>query len=156
MRLINMLLLTLPGTPTTYYGEEIGMENINITESQMQDPAGKYNKVSTLLSKNDLNITGASLPSTERWLFIYRVIRKIGKISTAFICMIWKNWWRRKEFIARFRGAECFLSLHCRVQVETLSGLPCSGVMKSMQALTANPTTPGCPYTQTTSESMWR
>lgn len=47
-RVINMLLLTLPGTPTTYYGEEIGMENINITESQVQDPAGKYNKVSTM------------------------------------------------------------------------------------------------------------
>ncbi|XP_076600020.1 amino acid transporter heavy chain SLC3A1 [Chaetodon auriga] len=42
-RVINMLLLTLPGTPTTYYGEEIGMENINVTESQIQDPAGKYN-----------------------------------------------------------------------------------------------------------------
>ncbi|XP_061600922.1 amino acid transporter heavy chain SLC3A1 [Cololabis saira] len=42
-RVINMLLLTLPGTPTTYYGEEIGMENVNVTESQMQDPAGKYN-----------------------------------------------------------------------------------------------------------------
>ncbi|XP_003963932.3 neutral and basic amino acid transport protein rBAT [Takifugu rubripes] len=39
--LINMLLLTLPGTPNTYYGEELGMENINITGSQ--DPAGKYN-----------------------------------------------------------------------------------------------------------------
>uniref|UniRef100_A0A3Q3W155 Amino acid transporter heavy chain SLC3A1 n=1 Tax=Mola mola TaxID=94237 RepID=A0A3Q3W155_MOLML len=38
---INMMLLTLPGTPTTYYGEEIGMENIEVTESQ--DPAGKYN-----------------------------------------------------------------------------------------------------------------
>ncbi|XP_077470204.1 amino acid transporter heavy chain SLC3A1 [Stigmatopora argus] len=43
-RIINMLLLTLPGTPTTYYGEEIGMENINVTESQIQDPAGKYNR----------------------------------------------------------------------------------------------------------------
>ncbi|XP_056291511.1 neutral and basic amino acid transport protein rBAT isoform X2 [Pseudoliparis swirei] len=43
IRVINMLLLTLPGTPTTYYGEEIGMENINVTDSQAQDPAGKYN-----------------------------------------------------------------------------------------------------------------
>ncbi|KAM9727468.1 amino acid transporter heavy chain SLC3A1 [Menidia menidia] len=43
VRAINMMLLTLPGTPTTYYGEEIGMENINVTESQIQDPAGKYN-----------------------------------------------------------------------------------------------------------------
>ncbi|KAG7228528.1 hypothetical protein INR49_007702 [Caranx melampygus] len=43
IRAINMLLLTLPGTPTTYYGEEIGMENINVTDSQIQDPAGKYN-----------------------------------------------------------------------------------------------------------------
>uniref|UniRef100_A0A8D3BKW1 Amino acid transporter heavy chain SLC3A1 n=1 Tax=Scophthalmus maximus TaxID=52904 RepID=A0A8D3BKW1_SCOMX len=43
IRVINMLLLTLPGTPTTYYGEEIGMENINVTDSQIQDPAGKFN-----------------------------------------------------------------------------------------------------------------
>lgn len=47
VRVINMLLLTLPGTHTTYYGEEIGMENINVTHSQMQDPAGKFNAVST-------------------------------------------------------------------------------------------------------------
>lgn len=43
--LINMLLLTLPGTPSTYYGEELGMENINITGSQ--DPAGKHDRVKT-------------------------------------------------------------------------------------------------------------
>lgn len=51
---INMLLLTLPGTPTTYYGEEIGMENINVTDSQIQDPAGKYNSVSTAHSNTHL------------------------------------------------------------------------------------------------------
>ncbi|NWI33937.1 SLC31 protein, partial [Sula dactylatra] len=28
VNVINMLLLTLPGTPVTYYGEELGMENI--------------------------------------------------------------------------------------------------------------------------------
>lgn len=58
IRVINMLLLTLPGTPTTYYGEEIGMENINVTQSQIQDPAGKYNLVSivhTHTHKNPLN-----------------------------------------------------------------------------------------------------
>lgn len=46
VRLVNMLLLTLPGTPTTYYGEEIGMENIDVKEDQMLDPVGKLNTVS--------------------------------------------------------------------------------------------------------------
>lgn len=41
-----MLLLTLPGTPTTYYGEEIGMVNINVTIDEIQDPFGKFNPVS--------------------------------------------------------------------------------------------------------------
>ncbi|KAI4888631.1 hypothetical protein NFI96_027062 [Prochilodus magdalenae] len=40
VKAINMLLLTLPGTPTTYYGEEIGMENVNV--SVIQDPFGKF------------------------------------------------------------------------------------------------------------------
>ena len=37
----NMLLLTLPGTPTTYQGEEIGMEDIQVSYRDTQDPAGK-------------------------------------------------------------------------------------------------------------------
>lgn len=48
VRLLNMLLLTLPGTPTTYYGEEIGMENVNVTEDQLLDPVGKLNAVSNI------------------------------------------------------------------------------------------------------------
>ncbi|XP_066553245.1 amino acid transporter heavy chain SLC3A1 [Amia ocellicauda] len=43
VNVLNMLLLTLPGTPSTYYGEEIGMENVNVTESEIQDPLGKFN-----------------------------------------------------------------------------------------------------------------
>jgi alpha-glucosidase len=34
----NMLLLTLRGTPTTYYGEEIGMENVPVPIEQALDP----------------------------------------------------------------------------------------------------------------------
>ena len=38
-RLAAMLLLTLRGTPTMYYGEEIGMINVAIPAAEVQDPA---------------------------------------------------------------------------------------------------------------------
>jgi alpha-glucosidase len=37
-RAANMMLLTLRGTPTVYYGEEIGMENVTIPPEFVQDP----------------------------------------------------------------------------------------------------------------------
>ncbi len=37
-RVANMLLLTLRGTPTTYYGEEIGMKDVEIPPEFIQDP----------------------------------------------------------------------------------------------------------------------
>lgn len=52
-----MLLLTLPGTPSTYYGEELGMENINITGSR--DPAGKYDRVKASSLETGLDGKGA-------------------------------------------------------------------------------------------------
>ena len=36
-----LLLLTLPGTLTLYYGEELGMEDVSIAADQVQDPAEK-------------------------------------------------------------------------------------------------------------------
>jgi alpha-glucosidase len=39
-RLAAMLLLTLRGTPTLYYGDEIGMENGLIPPGKLQDPQG--------------------------------------------------------------------------------------------------------------------
>jgi alpha-glucosidase len=40
-RLAAMLLLTLRGTPTLYYGDELGMENGQIPPEKIQDPQGK-------------------------------------------------------------------------------------------------------------------
>ena len=40
-RIAAMLLLTLPGTLTLYYGEELGMTNVPIAPEQVQDPAEK-------------------------------------------------------------------------------------------------------------------
>jgi alpha-glucosidase len=36
-----MLLFTLRGTPTIYYGEEIGLKDVEISPDQVQDPAEK-------------------------------------------------------------------------------------------------------------------
>ena len=38
---LRCLLLTLPGTLTLYYGEELGMEDVSIAADQVQDPAEK-------------------------------------------------------------------------------------------------------------------
>ena len=40
-RVAAMLLLTLPGTLTMYYGEEIGMTDVPIAPEDVQDPAGE-------------------------------------------------------------------------------------------------------------------
>ncbi len=40
-RVAGMLLLTLPGTLTMYYGEELGMSNVPIAPDAVQDPAEK-------------------------------------------------------------------------------------------------------------------
>ncbi len=52
-RVANMLLLTLRGTPTTYYGEEIGMENVDIPPEFVQDPpAVKQPEIAHLVGRD--------------------------------------------------------------------------------------------------------
>jgi alpha-glucosidase len=41
-RVAAMLLLTLRGTPTVYYGDEIGMRDVAIRPEQVQDPFERY------------------------------------------------------------------------------------------------------------------
>jgi len=38
---MNVLILTLPGTPTTYYGEEIALNEIEVDFEDVQDPWAK-------------------------------------------------------------------------------------------------------------------
>jgi glycosidase len=40
-RIAAMLLLTLRGTPTLYYGDELGLQDVEIPAHKVQDPAGK-------------------------------------------------------------------------------------------------------------------
>jgi alpha-glucosidase len=40
-RVAAILLLTLRGTPTMYYGDEIGIPDVDIPKEEMQDPQGK-------------------------------------------------------------------------------------------------------------------
>ena len=40
-RIAQMLLLTLRGTPTCYYGDELGMQDVPLPGELMHDPAGK-------------------------------------------------------------------------------------------------------------------
>lgn len=42
-RIAQMLLLTLRGTPTCYYGDELGLQDTTIPANLMQDPQGKSN-----------------------------------------------------------------------------------------------------------------
>jgi alpha-glucosidase len=40
-RVAAMLLLTLRGTPTLYYGDEIGMQDVSIAPERLRDPVGR-------------------------------------------------------------------------------------------------------------------
>src|SRR5690606_28469623 len=42
-RVAAFLLLTLRGTPTLYYGDEIGLEDVPVPEDEVQDPQGILN-----------------------------------------------------------------------------------------------------------------
>lgn len=58
-RVAAILLLTLRGTPTLYYGDEIGMRDIAISPDQVQDPQGKNVGVSRDPARTPMQWTAA-------------------------------------------------------------------------------------------------
>jgi len=70
-RVAAVLLLTLRGTPTLYYGDEIGMRDAVIFPEQMQDPQGKNIGVSRDPARTPMQWTGeafAGFSTAEPWL----------------------------------------------------------------------------------------
>ncbi|MVN87807.1 DUF3459 domain-containing protein [Deinococcus sp. HMF7620] len=76
-RVAQTLLLTLRGTPTVYYGDEIGMENVPIPYEQMVDPAGLQQPDSPAAGRDPERTpmqwdatpnAGFSAPGTQPWL----------------------------------------------------------------------------------------
>src|SRR6266852_5355958 len=73
-RLAQMLLLTLRGTPTCYYGDEIGMQNVPIPLEQLQDPKAKVSPEHsrdyerTPMQWNALANAGFTDPEVRPWL----------------------------------------------------------------------------------------
>jgi alpha-glucosidase len=73
-KLVMMLLLTLNGTPTIYYGDELGMEDVIIPDNKVVDPWGIVtpsrgrDKVRTPMPWNNSDKGGFCDVDVEPWL----------------------------------------------------------------------------------------
>jgi alpha-glucosidase len=74
-RLAAMLLLTLRGTPTMYYGDEIGMKDVPVPAEDQQDPWGRQvpglgrDPCRTPMQWDDSHLAGCSpLHADQMWL----------------------------------------------------------------------------------------
>ena len=73
-RIAQMLLLTLRGTPTCYYGDELGMQDVPIPGELMHDPAGKEDPeksrdpVRSPMQWNGSPNAGFCVPEVTPWL----------------------------------------------------------------------------------------
>jgi alpha-glucosidase len=73
-RVAQMLLLTLRGTPTCYYGDELGMQDVPISPEQTYDPRGKFDHalsrdpVRTPMQWDSRPNAGFTGPQVQPWL----------------------------------------------------------------------------------------
>jgi alpha-glucosidase len=83
-RVATMLLLTLRGTPTWYYGDELGMQDVQIPDHLAQDPQGKRQpgfgreRARTPMQWDDGPNAGFCPPNVEPWLPLAADYQKIN------------------------------------------------------------------------------
>ncbi|KAL6032061.1 hypothetical protein STEG23_017133 [Scotinomys teguina] len=94
---MNMLLFTLPGTPITYYGEELGMRDISITDfNESYDTVQKTQASSALRLYQDLSLLHAKeLLLSRGWFCLLRddshsvvYTRELDGIDKVFIVVL--------------------------------------------------------------------
>ncbi|NXF66137.1 SLC31 protein, partial [Ciccaba nigrolineata] len=89
VNVMNMLLLTLPGTPVTYYGEEIGMENIaseNVSEERVSsDPVVYFPEKSPM--QWDGKVNAGFTEGNSTWLPVNSDYQSVNVESQ----MTWSN-----------------------------------------------------------------
>ena len=67
-RAINVLLLTLPGTPTTYYGEEIFMTDVYVPPAKRNDIYQNRDKERTPMQWKNVTNAGFTESDVDPWL----------------------------------------------------------------------------------------
>jgi alpha-glucosidase len=83
-RIAQMLLLTLRGTPTCYYGDELGMQNVPIPLELIHDPPGKEHPehsrdpARTPMQWDSSPNAGFCPPGTEPWLPLAADYRQVN------------------------------------------------------------------------------
>ncbi|NWW88738.1 SLC31 protein, partial [Rhynochetos jubatus] len=88
VNVMNMLLLTLPGTPVTYYGEEIGMENIaseNVSEERMNSSPVTFPEKSPMQWDGEVN--AGFTEGNSSWLPVHSDYHRVN----VEIQMTWAN-----------------------------------------------------------------
>lgn len=113
-RLAAMMLLTLRGTPTLYYGDELGLENGLIPPEKIQDPQGKNlgaartrDVTRTPMQWDDSRYAGFS--TVEPWLpvstdFATRNVAQQSQDPTSLLSLYRRLLWYRHQQLALYGG----------------------------------------------------
>jgi alpha-glucosidase len=118
-RVAAMLLLTLRGTPTWYYGDELGLENGVIPPEKIQDPQGirlgprrSRDIARTPMQWDDRPFAGFS--NAEPWLlvsddFAYRNVKSESDDPTSILNLFRRLSWLRSREQALHGGSITFI-----------------------------------------------
>ncbi|MFQ5637435.1 MAG: alpha-amylase family glycosyl hydrolase [bacterium] len=121
-RSVAMLLLTVRGIPTMYYGDELGMEDVDVPLDRRQDPWG-INKPGLNLGRDPERTpmqwdaspnAGFSLPGVETWLPVAKNYREVNAAAQQHDPVSTLNFYKallelRREMPALFRGDFAFV-----------------------------------------------